>query len=487
MEQCKMECMMERRLFEIDRLVSESVSRSPEDIPGKVMRKAADLLVDTVGCLWAGTGADGIPEVRQTMLLWGGTPHATVLGYGDRLSAPHAALANGAMIHARDFDDTHDTAVNHGCVVVVPALLAVAEAVSRPDPTGRMPVPRRRVSGEEFTAALAVGLEVANRLGMAFIPYLHPGWLPTTLWGAFGAAAACGRVLGLDEDRMRNAFGFAYSQIHANRQALADARLAKRIQVGFSGSAGVQSAFLAARGITAAQNVITGAFGIPQLYTAGQMEAGHVEAGLGDFEETLRISVKPYPCCRCTHPIIDAALEIKAGRAFGPDEIEAATAFLPPQSMAQIGTPFRIRENPTVDAQFSAAYTAAHTFIHGAPGIRDFAAERVRERTEVAELAARISSVEFQKDSSAVVPAELHVTLKSGETLSARVEAATGSPERPLTPGQESAKFFDCLDASCWDYPAGEKERMLQLCRNVSERDDMADFVDQLQGNKVQL
>ncbi len=476
---------MNSSVFEVDRLVAESVSRASADIPERVMHKARDLFVDTIACLWAGTSAEGILEVRETMLLWGGTPHATVLGFGDRISAPNAALLHGAMIHARDFDDTHDTAVNHGCVVVVPALLATAEAVGRPDPTGHMPVARRKISGIEFIAALAVGLEVANRLGMAFIPYLHPGWLPTTLWGAFGAAAGCGRLLGLDKTEMRNAFGFAYSQIHANRQALADARLAKRIQVGFSGSAGVQSAFFASRGLTAAQHIITGAFGVPQLYTSGRMDPGYVETGLGDFEQTLRISVKPYPCCRCTHPVIDAALEIKRQKTFDPSEIESATVYLPPQSMAQIGTPFVIRDNPTVDAQFSAAYTAAHTFFYGAPGIRDFAPECVRERTDVAELALRISSVEFEKDSSAVIPAELYVNLKGGETLSARIEAATGSPERQFTPEQESLKFFDCLDAASENFTTREKKRKLELCRSVLKSSDIVDFIDKLQGTRT--
>jgi 2-methylcitrate dehydratase PrpD len=473
---------MNSSLFEVDRLVAESVLKPSADIPERVMHKARDLFVDTIACLWAGTSAEGIPEVRETMLLWGGTPHATVLGFGDRISAPNAALLHGVMIHARDFDDTHDTAVNHGCVVVVPALLATAEALGRPDPTARMPAPRRKISGIEFIAALAVGLEVANRLGMAFIPYLHPGWLPTTLWGAFGAAAACGRLLGLDETGMRNAFGFAYSQIHANRQALADARLAKRIQVGFSGSAGVQSVFFASRGLTAAQHIITGAFGIPQLYTSGRMDPGYVEAGLGGFEQTLRISIKPYPCCRCTHPVIDAALEIKRQKTFDPSEIESATVYLPPQSMAQIGTPFVIRENPTVDAQFSAAYTAAHTFLYRAPGIGDFAPEHIRERTDVAKLASRFSSVEFEKDSSALIPAELHVHLKGGEILSARIEAATGSPERPLTPEQEALKFFDCLDAGSKNFTTREKERKLGLCRAVLESKDIVEFIDTFQG-----
>lgn len=467
--------------FEIDRLVAESAVLSSDDVPEKAMNKAGDLFVDTVGCLLAGMSAEGIQEVRQTMLLWGGTPHATVLGFGDRISAPNAALLHGAMAHARDFDDTHDTAVNHGCIVVVPALLATAEALSRPDVTGYLPVRGRKISGREFLAAMAVGLEVSNRLSMAFIPYLHPGWLPTTLWGAFGAAAACGRLLRLDETRMRNAFGFAYAQIHGNRQPLADARLAKRIQVGFSGAAGVQAAFFAARGLTAARHVISGVFGIPTLYTAGKMDPGYVETGLGEFEETLQISVKPYPCCRCTHPVIDAALEIKEKRAFGPGDIDYGIAYLPPQAMAQIGTPFAIRENPTVDAQFSAAYTAAHTFIHGSPGIADFEPERVRERTDVVSLAARFSSVEFEKESSAVVPAELHVTLKSGETLSARIEAATGSPSRPLTQEQESAKFFDCLDVAYANPPVETKEHMLALCRGVIESGDMAAFVDSLQ------
>jgi 2-methylcitrate dehydratase PrpD len=251
----------------IYKLAEHAANMRPENIPDHVLNKTVTLFLDTMGCILAGSGSEGISELVEAMNFWGGNKQSTVFSHNTRTSAPEAAFLNSVMCHANDFDDTHDRAVNHGCVTIVPALIAVCEAVhpARNDGANKSLQPRV-IGGREFIAALAVGLDVANRLGMAFVPYLHTGWLPTTLWGPFGCAAACGRILDLDTGKMLNAFGLAYSQIHGNRQALVDGKLAKRVQPGFSAAAGVRSALYAALGITGAQNIIDGSFGIPVLY-----------------------------------------------------------------------------------------------------------------------------------------------------------------------------------------------------------------------------
>jgi 2-methylcitrate dehydratase PrpD len=280
---------------------------------------------------------------------------------------------------------------------------------------------------------------------------------------------------------MYNAFGLAYSQIHGNRQALIDATLAKRMQPAFSASAGLQSAFLAANGITAAHKIINGDFGIPVLYTNGRLEEKHLTNGLGEFEQTMNISIKPYPSCRCSHAVIDAVLDLQKKHDIKWEEIEKGLIYLPPNSMAQIGQPFAVRVNPTVDAQFSAQYTAALTFIKGRPSIADFEAESVRSRQDILQLLRQFTTVEFEKDTAEIGIAEIELTMKNGSVLHTRINATKGSPSNPLTEEEQVQKFFDCMDNSGRSYSTQEKEKVLEITRNIVCYDDVTEYVRSLQ------
>ena len=465
----------------IQPLVQHAACAANDAIPGPVVEKTADLLLDTLGCILAGSGKAGVSEVREVLSYWGGRPMATVLAFEDRTSAPWAALLNSAMGHACDFDDTHDPALNHGCVTLAPAVLAAAEAscleAGQQDTLCPFECP---VSGAEVLAALAVGLDVSNRLGLAFIPYLHTGWLPTTLWGPIACAAAVGRLLHLDEEAMGNAFGLAYSQIHGNREALVEGALAKRLQPAFSAVAGIQAAFWAQQGIDAAQNILGGPFGIPALYTAGKMDPAPLTDALGEHYETSNVSIKPYPSCRCTHPVIDAALALRSQHDLDFREIESGTIRVPPNSMGQIGRPFAIRGNPTVDAQFSAPYTAALTVVKGCPRLDDFVAENVRSSQEVRALAEKLVVEEFAKDRSGVIPVEMSVILRSSQTFTTRVETVKGSPDNPLSESELLAKFDDCVEHGIRPYSKFARARIVESVRSLQQAADVRELFDAL-------
>ncbi|MBT4814164.1 MAG: MmgE/PrpD family protein [Lentisphaerae bacterium] len=412
-------------------------------LPGETLSFAWDLFVDTMGCILAGSSAEGVDAIRRQYLDWGGCPTSTVLPSGDRIPPPGAAFVNSVSAHARDYDDTHDGAILHSCVTIVPACLAVAEA--RGHGLGALPkadgVP---VSGREFAAALAMALEVGTRLGLAFIPYLHTGWLPTTMWGPFAAAAGCSRLLHLDSNQTRHALGIAYAQVHGNRQALIDGTLAKRVQPGFSAVAGLQAACLAARGITGAEHVVNGTFGLAELYTNGQADRDCITLGLGSRYDFLETSIKPFPCCRCTHAVIDGADRIRQEHAPSAEDIVRGCILLPPNAMGQVGNPFHLRDNPTVDAQFSAPYTAAYTLIHGPPGLSAFDADRVRADADVIALARKFSAQSFEPGNSGLVPTEIEVEMRDGGKHRVRMEEVKGSREYPLTDHDRRRKFEDC-------------------------------------------
>lgn len=469
----------------IYKLAEHAANTLTENIPHPVTNHTVTLFLDTMGCILAGSGSEGIPALIEAMNFWGGREQSTVFSHDSRTSAPEAAFLNSVMCHANDFDETHDRAVAHGCVTIVPALIAACEAMhpARSDRVSRSVQPRL-VDGKEFIAALAIGLDVANRLGMAFVSYLHTGWLPTTLWGPFGCAAACGRILRLDTEKMMNAFGLAYSQIHGNRQALVDGKLAKRMQPGFSAAAGIRSAFYAALGITGAGNIIDGSFGVPALYTRGKMDNEHLADGIGKFYETSDVSIKPYPCCRCTHPVIDAALKIREEHSVKWEDIESGTIYLPPTSMGQIGNRFAVRDNPTVDAQFSAQYTASLVFVRGRPRLEDFRRESVIGRKDIAAFASKFGVVEYERDRSGITPVTLKLTLRSGEELSAVIEHPKGSKQNPLTYEELIFKFDDCLDNSIRKYGVEERQGMVRAINSIAEAEDICEVIELIDGKK---
>ncbi len=461
----------------IYKLAEHAANTSAENIPDDILKKTVTLFFDTMGCILAGSSAEGISQLKVITDFWGGNRQATVFSHGTMTSAPEAAFLNSVMGHAYDFDDTHDNAINHGCVTIVPALIAACEAIhpARNDDRNRI-FSSRVISGKEFIAALAVGLDVSNRLGMAFIPYLHTGWLPTTLWGPFGCAAACGRILRLNTEKMLNAFGLAYSQIHGNRQALADGRLAKRIQPGFSAAAGVKSAFYAAMGITGAENIIDGCFGVPQLYTKGEMDKEYLSKDIGLLYETNNVGIKPYPCCRGTHSVIDAASKVKEENHLRWEEIEEGAIYLPPNSMGQIGNEFTIRDNPTVDAQFSAQYTAALVFINGRPRIEDFRKENVINRRDIAALALRFKTIEHERSKSGLTPVKLTVKLKNGKEFNTIIENPKGSSANPLNHEELVLKFNDCLDNSTRNYEIEERQKIIQAIVGMLQSPDILEI-----------
>ena len=157
---------------------------SYSSLPTSVVERIKLFVLDTLGVIAAAAEAPGIPEVNRLLLGWEGAGPSTMLIGKGRVSPPTAALANGAAAHALDFDDNHDPGRVHAYAVILPAALAAAEA-------------RGGVSGRELIAALATGVELQARLGLAAPNSMSRGWHPTTVMGALGAAAAAARVLGV--------------------------------------------------------------------------------------------------------------------------------------------------------------------------------------------------------------------------------------------------------------------------------------------------
>jgi len=364
----------------LTRILAElALHTAAADVPAKTYDAAKKMVLDTLGVTIAGYNAGGIPEVIELMRDWGGKPEATLLIHGGKLPAPQAAFANSAMSHAHDFDHTHQFGVGHVMVSLLPVSLAAAEMTD--------------ASGKELLAAVVLGQEVTCRLGWAFRKqkakggYFVMGFLPASVIGGFGATAAACRLLGMTVDETVHALGINYAQASGNRQALFDKTLTKRLQPAFAARSALWAAELARRGVTGPPNALEGDAGLFRIYKNADPCTPDDLAGPRDFYEIERDSIKPHPCCCVAHAYVAAQL----GRQhdFKAEDIELIQVHMG-RGPSLTGGPFRIGDNPQVNAQFSSAYCVALGVLRGRVGLAEIADEQVLRDTEVAELAKRV-------------------------------------------------------------------------------------------------
>ncbi|HET7096610.1 MAG TPA: MmgE/PrpD family protein [Casimicrobiaceae bacterium] len=414
---------------------------SVADLPPPAIAAAKANIFDTLACAAAGSSAPAVGDARELALEWGGAPQATILAFGDKVPAHHAAWVNGTMAHARDYDDTHDAAVLHAGVSVVPAALAAAEL-------------RGGVRGAEFIAAVAAGLETICRLGVATrIGIIESGFIYTPLFGHFAATVAAGRVLGLDVARMVNALGIAYSQVAGNHQVTRDGALTKRMQPGFAAQSALVSVQLARRGVRGAQATFEGVDGFLRVYLRDRCDRDALRDRLGERYEFVELSYKPYPCCRFNHTAIDAALALRASADVRPERIRRIRAAVNRQAFEAVCTPVDVRKAPrtVVHAQFSIPFTVAAALVDGSVRLGHFDEASLR-REDILALAQRVDARvddDIEREwSRNISPTELIVELTDGTTKSIRVDWPLGHPRRPMSAADCDAKAVDCFRAA---------------------------------------
>jgi len=448
------------------------------DLAGPVIAAVKANVFDTLACAAAGSGARGVAEARELALEWAGAPQATILAFGDKVPAHHAAWVNATMAHARDYDDTHDAAILHAGVSVIPAALAAAEL-------------RGGVRGGDFIAAVAAGLETICRLGIATrIGIIESGWMYTPLFGHFGATVAAGRVLGLDVARMVDALGIVYSQAAGNHQVTRDGALTKRMQPGFAAQAALVSAQLARRGVRGAQATFEGADGFLRVYLRDRCDRDVLRKGLGEHYEFTQLSYKPYPCCRFNHTAIDAALALRASAGVSAKRVRHVRVGVNRQAYEAVATPIDVRKAPAtiVHAQFSLPYTVAAALVDGRVELSHFTDASIR-REDILALARRVDVfVDDDIDREwgrNVSPADLSIEMDDGATHRQRIDWPLGHPRRPMSASDFDAKAVDCFRASPLKLREDSSRRLRQLVDTLESSDDMRLLVHVLESTSA--
>jgi 2-methylcitrate dehydratase PrpD len=425
--------------------LAEHAARTPlSAVPQGVLEHLCHDLADSLGVILGGLNAPGVPETRAYIEETVRPGAAAVFGTEHHWPAAFAAQANATAGHALDFDDTLDEGGGmHAGVPVHTSALAIADELGG-------------VNGDTYLRSVALGLDVAVRLALA--PSHDYGWHRTSAFGVFGAAVAAGRLLELDPEQMRHALGIAYSQASGNRQCIADGALSKRLQSGFAARDAITAVRLAQRGLTGAINIFEGANGFFPLYQRGGYDRDLILRDLGVDFLSRRISLKPYPCGRNLHAMVDAALALR-GRAHGR-RIAGVEIGLDERALASAD-----RDYPAsvVPAQFSRPFATALALASGRLGIADFARPEAAP-PDVRELFRRINLASWPNDTAAV---RVVVEYEDGSSDHEQAEVASGHPTKPLSDEQVRAKFLDCNEASGQPLTTERATEVLDAALNI--------------------
>lgn len=417
-----------------DTLATFAASCNWQTIPEAARQAACTSLLDQVGVILAGSSAGGGVPGFVALAREAGEGPSTVLGCGFRSSTVMAALANGAMAHAVDYEDTHDRTLVHPNAAVVPAALAVGEKIG--------------ASGQELVAAIVAGAEIACRIGLSFVgnPQAHSGFLTLPMCGAYGAAAAAGRLLRLAPAEMTQAFALTLNQV-ASSGGVVDYGPShfRQVRDGFNAQAGVIAAHLAKSGVVSFKEPFEGPKGFFALFAGGAFDPAAGLEGLGERYEMAALSYKPWPSCRGSHAFVEAALELRRTHSFTSRDIAAIDTTVSPFFEA-LCTPEDIRKEPpnAIAAKFSIPFTVGVALTRGDVRIDDFSDAALRDPAVLHVASLLRYSVDPSWHHPESTRGRLTITLVDGRVLSHEIVTPLGHPERPI--GREAliAKFVDC-------------------------------------------
>ncbi len=420
----------------------------PEALPEAVRHEAARTFLNWVGCAVGGARHEAADIALGALGSFSGPPEASVLGRSERVDPLLAALVNGISSHVFDFDDTHLRTVIHPGGPVASALLAFAES--------------RHVSGAEFLNALVLGVEAECRIGNAVFPaHYDIGWHITGTVGAFGAAVAVGKLLGLDAERMAWALGIAASQPVGLREMFGS--MTKSFHPGRAAQNGMTAALLAAHGYTSSERALEAKRGWMSVLSASH-DAGEITKNLGDTYEILANSYKPFACGIVIHPSIDACIQLRETDGVRAADVRAVSLRVHPLVLELTG---KTAPRTGLEGKFSVFHAAAVALIEGAGGEQQFSDRAVRDSGVVA-LRGRISAA----IDATLAPDAAHAaaTLADGRIVERHVEHAIGSIARPMTDADLERKFRGLVEETLGAAGAG---RLLDLCRRLDTLDDV--------------
>lgn len=401
-----------------------------EEVPQRVVDKAKLVFLDTLGIALASSTMDFGRMVVNVARQLGGPNSSRLIGSPLKVAAANAVLANGTLAHGLDYDDTLEEAIVHtGCCAGMTAL-AVGEEL--------------RASGKAVLEAAIAGTEVVCKVGLIAPGKFHArGFHPTALCSTFGAAAAAGKLLGLEPVQWIDALGLCGSQSSGIIEYLADGTWTKRFHPGWSAHGGVIATMLAREGFRGPATVFEGQHGFYRAFGGADEYPFEKFNELGRTWEIPKLTFKSYPCGSISHPYMDCALTLKQKYAVASERVAEIVCRTAEGPVHRLWEPLADKQRPTSSygAKFSLPYSIAVMLIRGRAGLEEFSDEAIRD-PEVLSLAKK---VRYELDPTIDYPrhfsGHVKIVLADGGILEENQPHPRGGLESPLPPEEIERKF----------------------------------------------
>lgn len=440
----------DRRSAIADAITAFSTSISCDDLPAAAIEAAKRSIIDTLAVTVAGTRSRAGRSAIKAFATHGDSGTATVLGTPFRAHPSIAALVNGTMAHALDFDDVwaDDDGVvawrGHPTVCVLPGVLAAAET--------------ERCDGASVLLSYVIGVEIAGKLGTAFGPHLgRVGFHPTPILGTLATAAAVARVMGINRERTGALLGLAATE--ASGLCRNFGTDTKPFHAGHAAQCGVQAVLLAREGFTANPEAVTDYLRLHQGPEEEDVLAVLETLGKNYDIVSPGLSIKKYPCCRFAHLPLDATFRLLEQERFDTSDLEALTIRIQPGADDAL-----IYKEPRtgLEGKFSMEYALAAAMLDGRVTLASFTDEMVL-RPEARALMKRVRT-EYKAEAGAEAVARTpHGEYRASATV------VRGDPANPLSWDEILQKCYQCLDGIL------PIERVDQLVNSVERLEQLSD------------
>ncbi len=420
-----------------------------ERIPEAVRARVKLLMLDALGCAVYGADLGWSRILLRTLQATDTSSSCRVWGTDARLSAPHAALVNGALVQSFELDDVHRQGVLHVGAVTMPALLAIAEM-------------RPGLGGKALLTAAVAGYEIGPRVGICMGPeHIEQGWHSGATLGVFSAAAAAAAALRLPGDKTVHALGIAGTQASGLMAAQYGA-MVKRMHAGRAAQSGLYGALLAEAGYTGIENVFESGYGGFCTTFSRSQDRFDREAlvdGLGQRFETMRVALKFYSCVGSSHTTLDAIRAMQARHPFGADAVDRIVVHGSQATVDHVGWPYR--PQGLTSAQLNLPFCTATLLLEGDAFVDQFTEASVTDPQRMT-LASR---VEVRHDPAITAKGgkfrhmvRVEVLLKDGTRLEETIEAARGSEDKFASEADVVAKFRKLVRGKL---PDAQAERLI--------------------------
>jgi 2-methylcitrate dehydratase PrpD len=458
----------------LDTLVKYVVETSYEDLPVDVIEATKKQFLDTLAAAIGGSKCSLSDELERLVDMvkdWGGKEESSILAFGGRVPAPNAAFVNGILCVRLDFDDTFAVMVrNHPSRSVVPVALAMAER-------------QGRVNGKQLITALALGHDLECRMKLAVGPDVESPFGFTTNF--MGAAATAGKLLRLNEDKLRSALGITFHQISGAKGGMGTAGAGaslKGLNNGIAAKSGIISALLAEKGFTSNWDFLdyNNKNNFYQVFYNGLYWPSMILLDLGRVFMGTKTSLKEFPCCHGQHPALELVLALVRKYHIKAEDVEKVQLDVSPVDFLLLADPIEKKQNPenNIETQFSLCWGVASAIIYGEVEIRNFTKEALRN-TKIREIAHRVYA---RPDITLAGPIHSQCVVKIWTKNNKLYEmksdqAPLGRPDNPLNFSDIETKFRQCCEYSVKPISEENQNSIIKMVAGLEEVSDVAQIV----------